>query len=156
MDKHNSDYRQNKIRELLKSELITDQHQVVELLKAQGVESNQTVISRDFRKLGVIKKPRNELMVYEMPEVDTQTEILKLALVDIVHNETTIVIKTQPGLAAFVGDFLDQHTELEIIGCLAGENVVFVAPRSVKKIEVTCEAICKKFQFKKVKSHHVK
>lgn len=156
MNKESTEYRQAKIKELLASELITDQNRLVELLKAEGIETNQAVISRDFRKLGVIKKPRNDLMVYEVPDIDVQIEILKLGLVDVIHNETTIVIKTQPGLAAFVGDCLDQHPELDIIGCLAGENVVFVAPKSVKNIEKVCEAICKKFQFKKVKRSHVK
>jgi len=48
-----------------------------------------------------VKKIRNDVLVYELPGIDIQTEILKLALVDIIHNEAMIVIKTQPGLADF-------------------------------------------------------
>jgi transcriptional regulator of arginine metabolism len=60
-----------------------------------------------------------------------------------------IVIKTYPALADFVGDCVDQHINLDVLGCLAGENVVFVIPKSTKNIGRTCDAICKKFHFKK-------
>lgn len=145
-------YRQERIKDLLKKEAISDQKALVELLKeVYGIQTNQTVVSRDLRKLGVIKKSVGEVMVYELPTVDIQTKILKLALVDMTHNETMIVLKTQPGLAAFVGDYLDQCTDLGIIGCLAGENVVFVIPASIKKMAEVCERISQRCQFKKIK-----
>lgn len=142
--------RHEAIKELVKKFQIADQKQLVELLlKHYNIETNQAVVSRDLRKLGVVKKMINDALVYELPDVDVTTEILRLALVDISHNEATIVIKTHPALADFVGDCLDQHTDLDVLGCLSGENVVFVTPKSIKNIAKTCEAICQKFQFKK-------
>ena len=141
--------RQKAIKELITEKCISDQNQIVDLLKEKyELETNQAVISRDLKKLGVVKKPFNELMVYEMAETNVQTEIFRLALVDIDHNEVMIVIKTVPGLAAFVGDQLDQCKDLNILGCLAGENVVFIVPKTGSKIITTFQAICKKFQFK--------
>lgn len=149
-EQYDSRQRQEKIRELLKRELISDQRKLVELLKKEyGIETNQTVISRDLRKLGVVKKMVKNVLAYEIPAVDITIEILKLALVDIIHNESTIVIKTHPALAAFVGDYLDSHSDLEIIGCIAGENVVFVSPTSVRDISRIYKTICEKLQFKK-------
>ncbi len=79
-----------------------------------------------------------------------QSEILKLALIDITHNESMIVIKTYPALADFVGDRIDEvEEELEVLGCLSGENTVFVTPKSVKNIKKTYEALCTKLKFKK-------
>ncbi len=150
--KQSPTYRQAKIRALLNEELLSDQNKIVELLREKyDIDTNQGVVSRDLRKLGIVKKPIRGITAYEGPADNVQTEILKLALVDISHNETTIVIKTHPGLADFVGDCLDQHTDLEIIGCLSGENVVFVAPKSVKNIKQICQSICQKLQFKKLK-----
>lgn len=144
--------RHQAIRELVKKTSISDQKQLVALLfENYGIETNQAVVSRDLRKLGVVKKMINDLLIYEMPDVDVTTEILRLALVDITHNEAIIVIKTHPALADFVGDCIDQYTDLEILGCLSGENTVFVTPLSIKNIEKTCAAICEKFQFKKKK-----
>lgn len=141
--------RQKAIQELIKKEAIGDQKQLVELLqKHYGIDTNQAQVSRDLQKLGVVKKSQQ----YELPDVDVTFEILKLAIMDISHNENTIVIKTHPGLAAFVGDCLDQHTDLDLLGCLAGENVVFVSPKSIKKIKKLTQDIAEKFHFKR--SHH--
>lgn len=131
---------------------VSDQNHLVELLaKHAKIETNQAVVSRDLQKLGVIKKMVKGSSVYELPERDVTTEILQLALVDISHNETTIVIKTHPALADFVGDCVDQYTDLDILGCLSGENVVFVTPKSIKTIHETCLTLIEKFQFKKGK-----
>lgn len=149
-DNQNPLFRQQQIKKLITEKSISDQNQIVDLLREKyGIETNQTVVSRDLRKLGVIKKMLNGVMVYEMSKIDIQTEILRLALVDIEHNEAMIVIKTQPGLAAFVGDRLDQCNDLNILGCLAGENVVFIAPKKISELVDTFNAICKKFQIKK-------
>ena len=144
--------RQNAIKELVKKKAISDQKQLVDLLKDHyGIEANQTVVSRDLRKLGVVKKTVNGNLSYEMQNIDVKTEILRLALIDIDHNESLIVIKTHPGLAAFVGDYIDQYNDLEVLGSLSGENVVFVTPKSIKAIHKTYEKVCEKLHFKKNK-----
>jgi transcriptional regulator of arginine metabolism len=142
--------RQKAIVELVKKFAISDQKQLVDLLvQHYGIETNQAVISRDLRKLSVVKKMRGGELVYDLPESDIKSEILRLALVGISHNESMIVIKTQSGMADFVGDWVDQHQDLEVLGCLAGENVVFVAPKSIKNIKHTFQIICEKFKFRK-------
>lgn len=143
-------YRQQAIKELISEISVSDQNQMVELLKEKyGIETNQTIVSRDLRKLGIVKKMLNGAMVYEMAKIDVQAEIFRLALVDIDYNETMIVIKTYPGLAAFVGDYLDKCTDLNLLGCLAGENVVFIVPKTISELASTFEVLCKKFQIKK-------
>lgn len=144
--------RQNAIVELLKIEAISDQNQLVEFLKKiYGIETNQAVVSRDLRKLGVVKQLVNDDLIYTLPQIDVKTEIFRLGLIDIIHNETMIVLKTYPGLAPFVGDYIDQISELDVIGTLAGENVVFIVPKSIKKIKHTYMQICEKFHFKNKK-----
>lgn len=148
--------RQNAICELVQKESISDQKQLVKLLKEHyKIEANQAVVSRDLRKLGIVKRVINGVLTYELQKVDVTAEILRLALVDIVHNEAMIIIKTHPGLADFVGDCVDQYDDLEVLGCLAGENVVFVSPKSVKQIHKTYEKLCEKFHFKKKVGKHV-
>lgn len=140
------------ILKILKAELVSDQEMLVALLwKLYKIETNQAVVSRDLHKLGVTKKLVNGLLVYELPTTDILSEILKLAIIDIVHNESMIVIKTQPALADFVGDSIDGLEGLDILGCLAGENVVFVAPKTTKNIENIFKELCCKIGFKKIK-----
>jgi transcriptional regulator of arginine metabolism len=141
--------RQQAIKELLNETTISNQKRFVSLLKEKfGIETNQSILSRDLRNLGVIKKEVNQQMVYALPEIDVTIELLKLAIVEVKYNETLIVIKTHPGLAAFVGDYIDNESHLEILGCLAGENVVFIACQSIHDIKKTYQAICQKLRFK--------
>jgi transcriptional regulator of arginine metabolism len=145
--------RQKAIKQLLSETGISDQKTLVDLLKSKfGIETNQSVLSRDLRKLGVIKKEINQQLFYTLPDLDIKTELLKLAIIEMNYNEVMIVIHTQPGLAAFVGDYIDQETDLSILGCIAGENVVFIACHSIKQIHETYDKLCHKLHFKKISS----
>ena len=151
-DRKMSKERQEAIKELIKNSCISDQKQLAQLLTEKyGLQTNQTVISRDLRRLGATKKQVNGSLVYKLPEIDVNAELLKLALIDIDHNESMIVIKTHPGLADFVGDCIDDFAELGVLGCLSGENTVFVTPKSIKQIEKTYDALCNRFHFKQKK-----
>lgn len=143
--------RQEAVKELIKKYPIENQGRLVELLQQEyGIETNQTAISRDLRQLGVVKAKGKEGMVYELREATISQEILTLGVLDVSRNEIMIVIKTLAGLAPFVGDYLDQHHEGAILATLAGENVVFVIPQSIKKIEETYQVVCKIVYFKQV------
>jgi len=138
------------LRELIKTHGIEDQQTLVQMIQEKyGIETNQSIVSRDLRKLGVTKRLVNNKMIYELPGIDASAEILRLGVVDVVHNETMIIVKTMPGLADFVGDFLDLQEDIGILGTLAGENMIFVAPESVKKIGAIYEKICRVLMVKK-------
>lgn len=141
--------RKSAIQELIKAHAIEDQAALLELLKTKfGIETNQAAISRDLRSLGIAKRLRGDAMVYELPTVDVVTEILHYAVQSIDHNETLIVINTVPGTADFVGDFLDEQHDLNILATLAGENVVFVAPKSIKTIAELAEQLSQRIKRK--------
>jgi transcriptional regulator of arginine metabolism len=138
------------LQELIKTNAIADQQTLVQMMSdTYGIETNQSIVSRDLRKLGVSKKAVGAALVYELPSIDASAEILKLGVIDVAHNEMLIIIKTMPGLADFVADFLDLQEELGILGTLAGENMVFVAPESVKKIGDVYEKVCRVLHVKK-------
>jgi transcriptional regulator of arginine metabolism len=142
--------RQEAIKELIKSNPIEDQETLVQLIKSKyGIDTNQSIVSRDLRNLGVIKHQVGDKLVYELKESDASREILRLAVLDVEHNESIIVVKTLPGLSNFVGDVLDMQENMEILGTIAGENVVFVVPKSVKKIEDIFSKICEVLYVKK-------
>lgn len=147
--------RQKAIKELIQTYEITDQHKLIELLKLKyGIETNQTIISRELHKLGVTKTPVENKLIYELPEekADPAKEILRLAVTKVAHNESLIVVHTLAGLADFVGDYLDAHGETtSILATLAGENVVFVAPKSIKDIVSTYDEVCKLLLIKQQK-----
>lgn len=141
--------RKTAIQELIKTHAIEDQSMLLALLEKQyGINTNQAAISRDLRNLGIFKRARGESMVYELPHVDIVTEILHYAVQSAHHNESLIVIKTVAGTAAFVGDFLDEQHDLPILGTIAGENTLFVTPRSLPDIPVLFELLCQRLKIK--------
>jgi transcriptional regulator of arginine metabolism len=151
MSKKNIRIRHEAIKELIKSHPIEDQETLVELIKKKyGIDTNQSIVSRDLRQLGVSKHQVNNRMIYELKEYDASREILRLAIIEVDHNESLVVIKTLPGLADFVGDYLDMQEELPILGNIAGENTIFVAPRAKTSISTLYKQICQVLYFKEL------
>ena len=130
--------RRQAIQELIENNSIEDQATLVSMIKkTYNIDANQSIICKDLRALGISKQKSNNAMIYELPTIDSSREILRLAIVDIVHNESLIVIKTVPGLAAFVADFLDMQEDSPVLGTIAGENTIFITPTITKEIKTT-------------------
>ena len=142
--------RKEAIKELIKKYPVENQDMLVDLLKTEyAIETNQSVVSRDLRELGVTKHKFKDVMVYELKEIDVVKEILRLGVLDVVHNESMIVIKTLAGLAPFIGDSIDSREVDGVLATLAGENVVFITPSSTKNIADVFDAVCQSVHFKK-------
>jgi len=142
--------RHNAIKELVKNNLIEDQETLVGLLKKQyDIIVNQSIISRDLVQCGIGKKNVHNKMVYDLTDVDARKEILRLAVIDVSHNESMIVIKTYSGSAAFVAEFLDVLEDDLVLGTVAGDNTIFVAPVTIKNIKEVYKHICTILYFKK-------
>lgn len=141
--------RHEALQELIKTYPVENQAMLVTLLKEKyGIDTNQSIVSRDLHDLEVSKQKYKDTTIYELKSIDASKEILRLGVKDVVHNESLIVIKTLAGLADFVGDYLDAQKEASILATLAGENVVFVTPSSVHKTETVFKMVCKLVHFK--------
>ncbi len=136
----------NALKALLAQGTISTQEGLRAALSQQGVPVNQSKISRLLRKLGAVKIVNAQgKSIYTMPRgpamPSAQSSLTDL-IVDIVANETLIIIHTNPGSASLIGGLLDHKTqELEILGTVAGDDTVFVVPKSVARIEVTLKAV---------------
>ena len=146
--------RKKAIRDLIVSQPIENQASLVELLKEKyGIVTNQSIVSRELRRMNVTKQSYRGTMVYEIKDVDVSREILRHSLVSIEYNETMILVTVLAGVADFVGDYLDAHKdEIKILGTLAGENMIFVMPVSVKKIQESYKLICALLHYKSIKN----
>ena len=134
------------LRLLLRAGDANSQEQLCATLEAQGHVVNQSKISRLLRKIGAIKS-KNETgqIVYRLPlEPAPPTPESKLSdlVIEMVANESTIIVYTSPGAAQLIARVLDYHKQqLEILGVIAGDDTIFIAPTSVKKIDVASLAI---------------
>lgn len=139
--------RLNTLRDLLMLGEMSTQEDLVAELKRQKLTVTQSTISRDLRRLGAIKTVDGSgRTIYRLPDdsiapVPLASSSLRNLLVDINHNGHMIVIHTSPGSASLVARQLDQNLPSDILGTLAGDDTVFVAPAQVKKINETLELI---------------
>lgn len=143
--------RLNSLRELLSAGEISTQEELAEELNRQKFVVTQSTISRDLRRLGAVKtQDSTGRTVYRMPDeisapVPMANSGLRNLLVDIEHNGSMIVIHTTPGSASLVARQLDHSRPQGILGTIAGDDTIFVAPANSKLIESTITAIVQHF-----------
>lgn len=131
---------------LLTEESAGTQEEICYALQIQGYEVNQTKISRLLRKLGAVKvRDERGKIVYWLPKEPPPPEMsspVSSLIIDIVANESLILVHTSPGSASLVARLLDyQHRETEILGTVAGDDTIFVAPKSVRQIAKTLKEV---------------
>lgn len=134
------------LKQLLAAQAVSTQEEIRERLKERGISITQSQISRLLRKMGAIKTSNDQgEMVYslglEEASVPSLTSMSQM-IVDMVANENLIVLHTSPGSAPLIGGLLDHHAkELGVLGTVAGDDTLFVAPLSIGQIEETKKAI---------------
>ena len=138
------------LRELLNQGKLSTQDELREELEAQEFSVTQSTISRDLRRLGAVRAvDSNGQTVYRLSDevaAPVPTTALRELVVEIATNEMMIVIHTTPGSASLIARHLDHYKPGGILGTLAGDDTIFVAPASVKNIRATIKAIEESFR----------
>lgn len=134
------------LRLLLMGRCASTQEDICTALEKMGVEINQSKASRLLRKIGAIKVVNEKgQTVYSLPREPappSMNTLLRNLILDIVSNETLVVIFTSPGSASMVARVLDYNQiTTEILGTIAGDDTIFVAPKSIKDIQKLTEEI---------------
>lgn len=125
------------LRQLLDSNDLSTQEELVEKLERSHFTVTQSTVSRDLRKLGAIRTvdPKGRT-VYRLPGemfAPVQTSSLSEMVTSIRSNGSLIVIRTHPGSASLVGRFVDMTFTGQILGSIAGDDTVFIAPSSLRE-----------------------
>ncbi len=140
------------LRGLLAEGDLSTQEELVEKLEKSNFSVTQSTVSRDLRKLGAIRAIDSKgRTVYRLPEemfVPVKTSSLIEMVTSIRSNGSLIVIRTHPGSASLVGRFVDMTFSDEILGCIAGDDTVFVAPESHKETNALMKKIERAIRFK--------
>jgi transcriptional regulator of arginine metabolism len=134
------------IQDLLQKGEASTQEDIRQALQKRGMDVNQAMISRVLHKVGAIKMNEGGHTVYRLPAelaAVTAKNSLSQLILGIAHNEAQIVIQTMPGSAQLVARLLDQGKKIGILGTVAGDDTIFVAPVSIKSIETVLQNISK-------------
>jgi transcriptional regulator of arginine metabolism len=140
------------LRQLLREGSASTQEELGKALKQKKFHVTQSTISRDLRRIGAIKTTNAEgEIVYKLSEETflmptAMSDSLGQMLLDITSNENMIVLHTSPGSASLVARHLDSmRTSLGILGTIAGDDTIFIAPASTKKISSLIQKIKDEF-----------
>ncbi len=134
-------------KDLLKEEQFGSQGEIVDALKAQGFENiSQSKVSRMLSKYGAVRtRNARQDMVYCLPAelgVPTAKSPLRQLVLDIEHNEMMIIIRTSPGAAQLIARLLDSLSKSDgVLGTIAGDDTIFIAPTNVSEIKKTIEKL---------------
>ncbi|UAA39401.1 transcriptional regulator ArgR [Paraneptunicella aestuarii] len=128
-------------KEILKDECYGSQGEIVEALKEMGfAHISQSKVSRMLSKFGAVRA-RNAKgdMVYCLPPelgMPTAKSPLKQLVLDVMHNNVMIVIRTTPGAAQLIARLLDSLGRSDgVLGTIAGDDTIFIAPADTSQIE---------------------
>lgn len=140
--KSDSSERLQVLRQLIRTGSASTQEELCDALKAKKFDVTQSTVSRDLRRIGAIKAVNSEdEIIYRLPEDHRPLAVrsnqdLSGLIVDIQSNENMIVMHTTPGSASLVATHIDSlKVSLGILGTLSGDDAIFIAPVSVKKID---------------------
>lgn len=129
------------LRQLIREGTASTQEDLSKALKLKRFHVTQSTISRDLRRIGAIKTTNLEgQIIYKLPDTPQPlppagSHSLAGHLIDIQSNENMIILHTSPGSASLVARHLDNmRSALGILGTVAGDDTIFIAPASVKKI----------------------
>ncbi len=143
---NNSQLLLDALRSLLLGRKANTQDELCAELEKKGFEINQSKASRMLRKIGAIKVVNEHgQTVYSLAREPAPPSLhtpLRDLIVDIVSNEVLVVIYTSPGSASMVARVLDYNQiTTEILGTIAGDDTIFVTPKSIKEIEILTQEI---------------
>ncbi|MDO4625785.1 MAG: transcriptional regulator ArgR [Pasteurellaceae bacterium] len=139
-------------KHLLSQERFGSQSEIVTALQELGFPHiNQSKVSRMLSKFGAVRTRNMKMeMVYCLPNelsVPTSNSPLKNLVIDIDHNDQLIVIRTIPGAAQLIARLLDSVNKSEgILGNIAGDDTIFVAPTKGTDIEKLMQRIHQLFE----------
>jgi transcriptional regulator of arginine metabolism len=117
---------------LLRARRIGTQEELLDALRAGGIEATQATLSRDLAQLGARRVSRPEGgTVYELPDGAGEADglgNLRGLVSEVACNASLVVIRTHPGSAPAIARAIDLAELPDVLGTIAGDDTIFVAP----------------------------
>ena len=142
--------RHAKIVELINKYQIETQDELAEYLNVAGFKVTQATVSRDIRDLKLTKVPaengRQKYAVLQSAQngmTEKYVRILRDGFSSMDMAQNILVLKTVSGMAMAVAAALDAMNWNEIVGCIAGDDTIMCAVRTVDDTILLMEKIKK-------------
>ncbi len=133
------------IKRLVQRERIQSQEELVRLLEREGISCTQATLSRDLRDLNIVRRNTARGPEYTLDRrpvyIDALRKVVGMEVLNVRHNQSLVVIRTMQGRAEGVAAFLDTWKNTNILGTVAGDDTVFVAPCDTTQIAELADQI---------------
>ena len=142
--------RHSQIIRLINQYDIETQEELAEKLNENGFQVTQATVSRDIRELNLTKiaKQGGRSKYAVMQNVDHEmsqkyVHVLLAAFRGMDFAQNILVIKTVSGMAMAAAAALEEMQFHEVVGCIAGDDTIMCATRSVDEALLLMEKIRK-------------
>jgi transcriptional regulator of arginine metabolism len=126
----NAEARRQAVARILTGRRIGTQRALLAALRREGFQADQATLSRDLARLSAHRVSRPEGSYYEIGDgAPASVAAAVSGLVSAVAtNGSLVVIRTSPGSAPAVARAIDLARLPGVLGTIAGDDTVFVAP----------------------------
>ena len=135
--------RQAKMLELIKRNDIETQEELSDYLEREGYQVTQATVSRDIRELKLTKvamsNGRQKYVALQETDENLSQKYVRVfhdGFVSMDMAQNILVIKTVSGMAMAVAAALDAIHFGEVVGCIAGDDTIMIAVRSVEDTRI--------------------
>src|SRR5436853_4485723 len=129
--------REHRIREIIARHPVGTQEELAATLRRQGLAVTQATVSRDIKRLGLVKAPsRDGRSRYVLPDRPSPVDVLRRLrsavagyVLSVDSGESVVVVHTLTGCANVVAEAIDEMRWDDVVGTVAGDNTILVVPR---------------------------
>jgi len=127
------------ILDIITQRPIGTQDDLVEALRSTGIEVTQATVSRDIKRLGLVKVPAQNGRARYLPPAEAvalppdaggrMARAFREYATEVDEGSGLLLIKTTTGSADTVAEAIDEMRWPEVAGTVAGDNTIIIVPR---------------------------
>ncbi|MDR2811077.1 MAG: ArgR family transcriptional regulator [Tannerellaceae bacterium] len=134
------------ISQIIRTEKIRNQEELLKRLEANGYSVTQATLSRDIKQLKIARVHNgNDTYVYRTTDMDNSAAVtppLEQGF-GLEFSGILAVIKTRPGYAMGIASDIDAGAPPEILATVAGDDTILVIPREGYSRDNVAQAIAR-------------
>ena len=141
--------RREAVARLIAARRIATQDELLAALREDGFEATQATLSRDLARLGA----RRHLAPgggtrYELPAEERRDglDALGRLVASVACNGSLVVVRTHPGSAPAVARAVDMARLPDLLGTIAGDDTVFIAPVRERRARALADRVRRLFE----------
>lgn len=122
--------RKGAIRQIVRTQDVRTQKELVERLQAAGYDCTQATVSRDIAEMGFVKSERG---FYALPEDLALKRLMGELALSVEDAGNIIVVKTRSGCASMLAEVADNADIAGLVGTIAGDNTIMMAVKTEER-----------------------